>query len=121
MPPIKKVSQQQEQAPITNQHEQHQSSTNFNLTGEAARIWEEIKDRPIEMFALPNQIVSDHVTPFPVDPSKLYCFIRSTAVLPSLEAACNLDKREKFNVEAADKYVMVSATVQIPVVPPVRK
>jgi hypothetical protein len=70
---------------------------------EAEVIWNAIKDRNIEMFALPNQIVGLHCTPFPVEPSKLYLTIRSTAVLPSLEAACNPD----FTVEMVDRFVVV--------------
>ncbi len=77
---------------------------------EADKIWSEIRYRPIEMFALPNQIVEQHCTPFPADPSKLFLTTRSTAVLPSLEASCGKD----FVVELAEKFVIVSR----PVVPP---
>lgn len=70
---------------------------------EAEKIWNEIKDKEIEMFALPNQTVSQHCTPFPVEPSKLYLTIRSSAVLPSLEAACG----SGYVVEMADRFVIV--------------
>jgi hypothetical protein len=72
---------------------------------ESEKIWEEIKMRPISMFALPNQTVIDHCTPYPqIDPAKLYLTVRSTATLPSLEAAVG----GGFAVELADKFVVVS-------------
>ena len=66
-------------------------------------IWDEIKNRPIEMFALPNQTVSMHCAPVKVEPSKLYLLIRSTATLPSLEASIGA----AFSVSVVDKYVVV--------------
>lgn len=80
---------------------------------EADKIWSEIRFRPIEMFALPNQIVEQHCTPFPADPSKLFLTTRSTAVLPSLEAACGKD----FVVELADKFIIVTRPVAPPAPP----
>ena len=74
------------------------------VMSEADKIWSEIRLRPIEMFGLPNQIVEQHVTPFPADPNKLFLTLRSSAVLPSLEAVCNKD----FVVELADKFVIIS-------------
>lgn len=71
---------------------------------EAGKIWDEIKDKDIEMFALPDQKVSHHAAPAIVEPSKLYLLTRSSAVLPSIESACS----KKFNVERVDKYVVVS-------------
>lgn len=80
---------------------------------ESARIWEEIRYRPIEMFALPNQIVEQHCTPFPVDPNRLYLTVRSTATLPSLEASCG----KEFVVELADRFIIITRAVA-PLVPP---
>lgn len=71
---------------------------------EADKIWDEIKNKPILMFALPNQFVFQHCNQVPVEPSKLYLTIRSTATLPSLETAIG----NKFSVELADKFVIVS-------------
>ena len=73
---------------------------------ESAKIWEEIKDLPINMFGLPNQTVSMHVTPVSIEPSKLYLLIRSSATLPSLEDAI----KGKFSVELSNKYVIVTRT-----------
>lgn len=74
---------------------------------EAEKIWTEIKDRNIEMFALPNQKVKDHCVPVYIEPSRLYLRTKSSAVLPSLEFSCGRD----FMVELVDKYVSVSRSV----------
>lgn len=74
---------------------------------EAQRIWEEIRYRSIEMFALPGQIVEQHCDPLYVDPNRLFLTVRSTATLPSLEVSCGKD----FVVELADKFVIVTRAV----------
>ena len=74
---------------------------------EADKIWDEIKDRRIELYALPNQTVKDHCAPIAIEPSKLYLRTKSTAVLPSLEFSCG----NQFTVELVDKYVSVSRTI----------
>lgn len=94
---------------------------------EAEKIWEEIQFLPIEMFALPNQVVAQHCEPLPfaIDPSRLFLTTRSTATLPSLEfsllsytkdakvQAAELAKRghvmevKEYTVELADKFVIV--------------
>ena len=71
---------------------------------EADLMWDEIKGRPIEMFALPEQVVAQHCTPVPLDPNKLYLTLRSSAVLPSLEASVSKD----FHVEMADRWAVVT-------------
>jgi hypothetical protein len=79
---------------------------------EAAVIWGEIKNSAIEMFAIPNQIVEMHCTPVPADPNRLFLVMTSTAVLPSLESAINKNAKgsfeHRFNVELADRFVIVS-------------
>ena len=70
----------------------------------AGKIWEEIKDKNIEMFALPSQVVSMHCHPIPVEPNRLYLVANSSAVLPSLEAAIG----NPYNIELADKFIIVS-------------
>lgn len=71
---------------------------------EAGKIWSEIKDLSIDMFALPNQFVFQHCEPVMVEPSKLYVVTKSTSVLPSLEASCG----KKFEVDLLDRWVTVS-------------
>lgn len=76
----------------------------------AGEIWDEINGKNIEMFALPNQVVSMHVHPVFIDPSKLYLTLNSTAVLPSLESAIG----NKYTVELADKFVVVARAAVAP-------
>ena len=71
---------------------------------ESEKIWDEIRNLPIQMFGLPNQTVAQHAVPFPIEPSKLYLTIRSSATLPSLEVAVG----DKFTVEQADRFVIVA-------------
>ncbi len=83
---------------------------------EAEKIWEEIKNRPIDMFGLPDQFVFQHATFVAVEPSTLYVTIRSSATLPSLEAAV----KPNFTVELADKFVIIKR-VPKPLVPSKRR
>ena len=83
---------------------------------EAEAIWDEVKVRPIQMFGLPDQTVELHCTFVTVEPNNLYVTIRSSATLPSLEAAVAPD----FTVELADKFVVVKR-VPKPLVPSKRR
>lgn len=74
---------------------------------EANKIWKEIKDRPIAMFGLPNQVISQYCVPTPVDPSRLYLMLTASAVLPSLEFAI----APKYSAELAGKYIIVAPVV----------
>lgn len=73
------------------------------VMSEAEKIWLEIQNRAIMMFGLPNQFVFQHCTVINVEPSACYVTIRSSATLPSLEAAVAPD----FTVELADKFVII--------------
>lgn len=83
---------------------------------EADRIWAEIQNRPIMMFGLPNQFVFQHCTVVNIEPTSCYVTIRSSATLPSLEAAVAPD----FTVELADKFVIIKR-VPKPLVPSKRR
>lgn len=83
---------------------------------EAEKMWDEIKNRPIEMFGLPDQYVFQHATFVAVEPTALYVTIRSSATLPSLEAAIKGD----FTVELADKFVVIRR-VPKPLIPSKRR
>lgn len=91
---------------------------------EAERIWEEIKNLPIQMFGLPGQVIAQHAAPFSIEPSKLYLTIRSSATLPSLESALNegFEKRMcgSFTVEQADRFVVVARKTASMFPPPAR-
>jgi hypothetical protein len=69
----------------------------------ADKIWNEIADKNIDMFALPNQTVKQYCKPVTVEPSKLYLLLNASSVLPSLEVALG----SKFVVKMVDKYATV--------------
>lgn len=77
---------------------------------EAGAIWNEIRFKEIQMFALPGQTVSHYCKPAVVEPSKLYLLTTATSVLPSLEAAVG----RNYVVESIDKYTVVSRAVRLP-------
>ena len=74
---------------------------------ESEKIWNEIKNLPIQMFGLPNQTVVQHCTPVSVDPSRLFLTVKSTSTLPALETTLG----SNFTVELADKFVIVARPV----------
>lgn len=74
---------------------------------EAGKIWDEIKDKSIEMFALPDQKISKYAAPYPVEPNKLYLVTSASSALPSIEAAIG----NKYTVELVDRFVVVSRAV----------
>lgn len=69
----------------------------------ATQIWQEIENVPLEIFGIPNQVVSMHLKPLNLEWGQVLLVIpRSSAVLPSLESTfCNkfLFKEEKFQIE----------------------
>lgn len=77
---------------------------------ESIKIWNEIKDRPIDVFSLPNQVVSDYFHLAFVEPSKLYLTMtRASAAIPALEVSVG----KSFMVELVNKYVVVSRVMDI--------
>ena len=56
---------------------------------EADVVWEELRNLPIEMFALPNQRVEDHLLRVNGMPDALYLRPKSAAALPAIEALLN--------------------------------
>jgi len=70
----------------------------------AEKIWEEIKDISLPMFALPNQTVERYCTPITVQPDKLYLTSTVGSILPTLEDALG----NKYNIELVQKYITIS-------------
>lgn len=70
----------------------------------ATVIWNEIKDKKIDVFALPNQSVEKYCTPVTIEPSKLYLTVKASAVLPALESALG----PTYHIEQASKYFIIS-------------
>lgn len=71
---------------------------------EANKIWNEIKNKPINMFAIQNQTVQNYCQPVSLDPSK--CFLKYTAssVIPALETVL----QDTYDFEASGQYIIVS-------------
>lgn len=90
-------------APVTTQPARQTAEELFAAT-DAGKMWQEIKDKEIQMFALPAQRVSDYCKPVVVEPSKLYLLTTATSVLPSLEASLGAG----FSVSIMDKYTVVT-------------
>lgn len=92
------------QQAVAKQQELDSKNVNLMEGTVAGEIWNEIKDKKIEMFALPDQFVCMHCHPVVIEPSKLYLLTNSSAVLPSLETAIG----SGYSVEKLDKFVAVS-------------
>lgn len=102
-----------EKAPVVVSVEKKKLTPEDLIAGtEAGNIWSEIKDREIQMFALPNQRVSAYCKPMIVEPTKLYLLTTASSVLPSLEEALS----KEFVVELVDKYTVVSRKPSLPFV-----
>jgi len=70
---------------------------------EADKLWDRIKGLKIEMFALPNQTISQYCTFRQVEPSKLYITMSCTSVLPALEVALG----PNFTIGYVGKYITI--------------
>lgn len=82
---------------------------------EAEKIWNEIKDLPIDMYSLPGQVVKQHVQRCRVAANDLYLKTKSSAVLTSLEETLNKDPKThyklaspNYSIETVEGYVVVS-------------
>lgn len=78
-------------------------NTETSQPTEADKIWSEIQNLEIGMFALPNQRVSGHVTKINLPGDQLYVKLNSSAVLPNLEAVL----RGRFEIEATEGYTII--------------
>jgi thioredoxin-like negative regulator of GroEL len=73
------------------------------LKGDAKKIWEELKDHQLNLFALPDQIVKDHATPVPISEQDLYLTLKSPAVLIALEELAG----KKYTVDKVDRFAII--------------
>ena len=74
----------------------------------AMAIWDDIKDRQLEMFGLPGQTVAKYCSPVFAHPEKLYLNYKVGAVLSALETAF----KNKYDIEQAEKFITVRAKSQ---------
>lgn len=75
----------------------------------ADKIWDDIKNVELEMFALPGQILSTYCSQVKVNPDKLYLEPKKNigALLPTLENVLI----KKYTVERVDRFIVVSHKV----------
>lgn len=74
---------------------------------ESEKIWEEIKDKPIEAFGLQDQKVQNHVKRIDIPGKELYVKLNASAFLPWLETAIG----RAFEVELCEGFVTVKRAV----------
>ena len=84
--------------------ESNNSSEKASAKTEAMKIWDEIKDLTLDLYSLPNQIVSSYFTPFMIEPSRLYLTMKASAALAALEE----ELAGRFTVEMVDKFIVVA-------------
>jgi len=70
---------------------------------EASKIWAEIKDKRMDLFALPAK-VSDFCSYQDVEPTKCYLVLKAGAALSALEELLG----SSFKCELVNKWVVVS-------------
>ena len=72
---------------------------------EADLIWDEIKDKEVQIYALPNQLLSNHVTKLPIPGACLYLRTNSPAIQSMLETVIG----DKYEVHVTEKgYLQIS-------------
>jgi hypothetical protein len=75
----------------------------------ADKIWDDIRDERLDIFALPKQFVEMYCEPVAIEPNaKLYLKFTVPAVLPALETAL----KDDYKVEMIDKYICVTPIVK---------
>lgn len=69
----------------------------------ANKIWEEIKNIPLDLFGIKGRPVNEVCSPVLIEPTKCYLTIKVGAVLPALEEAIG----KKYEVNLVNKFVVV--------------
>lgn len=81
---------------------------------ESDKIWEGIKNLPLDLYSLPGQTVSTHTKRFIGSPDAVYLKLSSSAVVASLEVALG----KKYTTEVSEAgYILVknaSPSVAVP-------
>jgi hypothetical protein len=70
----------------------------------AEKLWDEIKNKNVEMFSLPPQPVSSQCSPVLIDPNKLHLQYKTSSFITSLESALG----DKYKVDLAGKFITVT-------------
>jgi hypothetical protein len=93
----------------TNKSHPQQAAQPTALLTEGDKIWNEIKNKEVLMFAIPNQFVSQYCNPVPLDPSKCFLRYKVSAFIPALEEAIGANKDgSKYNLEVQKDLIIIS-------------
>ena len=71
---------------------------------EGQKIWNEIKNKKLSMFALPNVRVEDYCKQLDIEPNHCFIMPKVSAVIAGLEDI--LDK-DLYTYETQDKYIVI--------------
>ncbi len=74
-------------------------------------IWDQIKDLPVEIYALPDQTLKQHVERLQVTEDQVHLRIKSPAIVPALEESLSkvkLARGEKFDILPQKNFIVVS-------------
>jgi hypothetical protein len=77
---------------------------------EADKIWAEIKDKQVALFALGGKRVSDWASPHPCEPTKLFLTTNAPSLLPELEAVIG----SAYVCEKQDRFIVISRAEKLP-------
>ena len=78
------------------------SEPTASQTSDADKIWDHIKSRTVDAFAL-KQKVSELCEYRPIDPQRCFLILKASAALPAIEAAIN----DEYEISLMDKYAVV--------------
>jgi hypothetical protein len=73
-------------------------------------IWDQIKDLPVEIYALPDQTLKQHVERLEVTEEQVHLRIKSPAIVPALEEALGkvkLARGERFDMIPTKGFLVV--------------
>lgn len=83
---------------------------------EADKIWTQIKDLKIQLFALPAQKIEENVVRMPVSDDEVCLKLKSQAVLPALEEALKdvpIEENKMWEVVQTTKYTIVRKAAKV--------
>jgi hypothetical protein len=93
---------------MANKLNESENKVTVQNRNEADVLWDEIKDLPIQVFALPNQKVSNYLNRVNI-PSVLFVKPTASAVLPALEECLG----NRYSVEVTEKGWIIKRNNQI--------
>ncbi len=95
------------------------ATTTVPRVTDSDKIWEEVQNLPIAMFALPAQSVKQHVQRIKVSQDALYLRLNSPAVVASLEEALADSRTDnRYSVELAEGGYVIVKRAAPPIVLP---